>query len=63
MEKKDEQLLDDFVKGAKQWHDKILDDYKNQPCIVCGISPKDLLRVSELVDELREKAWMYDNLG
>ena len=61
MGEEDKKLLDDFLASTKIWHKEF--SYPDEACQLCGTIPDNQLKLSRIVEELREKAWKYDQLS
>lgn len=54
-------IIDDFLESTTLWAEQSVLS-KDDPCMVCGIIPANMVALAEAVKELREKAWKYDDL-
>ena len=58
---KNHEIIEEFIEGTPHWIGQ-MEEFKEKPCIFCGIIPSKMLELIEAVKELKEKAWMYDDL-
>jgi len=56
-------IIDDFIEETPRWLECIHEDFRDRPCTFCGMIPNNMLLLVDAIKELREKAWMYDELG
>ena len=49
-----ENIVDEFIKGTKVWHSKLLQTTLDEGCMICGIVPETQLMLAEGVKALKE---------
>jgi hypothetical protein len=58
----DEEIIDEFLKTTVFWVEQSR-EFQNQPCVMCGTIPTNMLKLSKALQEIRVKAWKYDQLS
>jgi translation initiation factor IF-2 len=54
-------IIDEFIEETPHWLEQ-MEKMKQKQCTICGMKPENIKKLVEAIKELREKAWMYDDL-